>query len=158
MEAMSAELSAEEWGHLVQLLQRFAENELDQQEAWRLDTSSGPVYVKLGRNRAPNEPADAFRLVEPPSPYRTGRSAHVSNLSAVTSREDLLRIMGEIITDFEGSGSAEWENATLARFLPAFGSFLHDLDGYFANRGEPIPAQPDWRLLATLLVAATGYE
>ncbi len=155
---MSAGLSAEEWGHLAGLLRRFAENDLDQHDAWRLDTSRGPVYVRLGRERAPDEPAVAFRLVESPTPYRTGRAAHVGNLPEVRSRADVLRVIGEMITDLEGSGAAEWENGTLARFLAAFGNFLNDLGGYFANRGEPMPAQPDWGLPATLLVAATGYE
>ncbi len=86
MEAMSAGLSAKEWGHLAGLLQRFAENDLE---------------------RAPDEPAVAFRLVEPPTPYRNGRAAHVSNLPEVRSRADVLRVIGEMIADFERSGAAE---------------------------------------------------
>ena len=91
-------------------------------------------------------------------PYRTGRFAHVSDFSGAGSREDVLRVTGEMTADLEDGGAAEWENGTLARFLDAYGGVLHGLDGYFANRGEPVPAQPDWRLLARLLVAATGYE
>jgi hypothetical protein len=155
---MSAGLTAEEWGHLVELLQRFTENDLDQHDAWQLDTSYGPVYVRLNRKRAPDEPVDVFRLLQPPSPYRTGRAAHVSDLPQVRSREDALRIVGEMIADYEGTGAAEWENWTLARFLEAFGGFLHDLHGYFANQGKQMPSQPDWALVATLLVAASGYE
>lgn len=155
---MSAGLNAEEWGYLIELLQRFAENDLDQHDAWRLETSYGPVYVRLSRERGEDEPAEAFRVVGPLSPYRTGRAAHVSDLSGVSSREDVLRIVGEMAADLEGGGAAEWENGTLARFLEAYGGFLSDLDGYFANRRAPMPAQPDWKLLATLLVAASGYE
>lgn len=156
--AMSAALTAEEWGHFAGLLQRFAENDLDQHDAWRLDTFYGPVYVRLTRERPPDEPASAFRPLEPPAPYRTGRTAQVSDLLDVRSRKDVLRVIREMIADYEQSGAAEWENGTLERFLEAFGGFINDLDGYFANHGKPTPAQPDWALLALLLVAATGYE
>ncbi len=155
---MSESLTADERKLLVTLLQRFAENDLDQHEAWRLETAHGPAYVKMTRKRAADEPADASRPLRAPSPCRTGRPAHVSDLSTVSSRNDVLRIVGEMLADYEGSGASEWENGTLARFLAAFGNFLHDLDGYFANHAEPMPAQPNWALLATLLVAASGYE
>jgi hypothetical protein len=155
---MSGSLTADELELLAGLLERFAENDLGQHEAWRLETSHGPAYVRMTRKPAPDESADTFRLLTASSPYSTGRPAHVSDLSTVSSRNDVLRIVGEMLTDYEGSGASEWENATLARFLAAFGGFLHDLDGYFANRAEPMPAQPNWALLATLLVAASGYE
>jgi len=155
---MSESLTADERELLITLLQRFAENDLDQHEAWRLETAHGPAYVKMTRKRAADEPADASRPLRAPSPCRTGRPAHVSDLSTVSSRNDVLRIVGEMLADYEGSGASEWENGTLARFLAAFGNFLHDLDGYFANHAEPMPAQPNWALLATLLVAASGYE
>jgi hypothetical protein len=67
---MSAALTAEEWWHFAELLQRFAEQDLDQHDAWRLDTSYGPVYVTLTREHPPDEPADAFRPLEPPSAQR----------------------------------------------------------------------------------------
>jgi len=71
MGVMGRALTAAELGYLVKLLQRFAENDLGQHGAWRLNTSDGPVYVRLSRKRTPDEPADAFRPVEPPSPYHT---------------------------------------------------------------------------------------
>jgi hypothetical protein len=60
--------------------------------------------------------------------------------------------------DYVESGVLEWENATLERFLEALIRYLGDLDGYFFNRGEPVPDQPDWHLIALLLIAASGYE
>lgn len=151
-------LSTEEWGYLIELLQRFAENDLDEHDAWRLETSHGAVYVRLSRERGADEPAEAFRRVEPLSPYRTGRGAHVSDLSEVSSRQDVQRVVGEMIADLESGGAAEWENGTLDRFLDAYGRVLDGLDGWFANRGEPMLEQPDWTLVARLLVAATVYE
>ena len=57
-----------------------------------------------------------------------------------------------------GAGAHEWGNPNLERFLEALQGFLNDLDGYYANRGQHPPAQPDWALFATALMTATGYE
>jgi hypothetical protein len=139
-------------------VQRFAENDLDQFDASRIETSHAPVYVKLSRKSGEEEPVQAFRLVEPLSPCRTGRAAQVSDLSGIRSREGVLRVVAEMAADLRDGGAAEWENGTLARFLEAYRSFLGDLDGCFAALGEQVPPQPDWGLLAMLLVAASGYE
>ncbi|WP_455711071.1 DUF7660 family protein [Streptomyces nodosus] len=32
------------------------------------------------------------------------------------------------------------------------------MDGYFINRGEPVPDRPDWSLIASMLRAACFYE
>jgi hypothetical protein len=112
---MSAGLTAEEWGYLIELLRRLAENDLAQHDAWRFETSHGPVYLRLDRKRRAGETAEAFRPAEPRLRYRTGRAARVSNLSEVSSREDVLRVVGEMTADLEDGGTAESENATLAR-------------------------------------------
>lgn len=62
---MSAALSQDEWGYLIELLRRFAENDLDQHDAWRLETSHGAVYLRLSRTPREDEPIEAFRPVEP---------------------------------------------------------------------------------------------
>jgi hypothetical protein len=32
------------------------------------------------------------------------------------------------------------------------------LEGYFSNRGEQIPEEPSWSLIATIFAAAAVYE
>jgi hypothetical protein len=76
----------------------------------------------------------------------------------VNSRDDVLRVIGEMRNDLAGTGACEWENPDLERFLEALQGFLTDLDGYYANRGQEAPAHPSWGLFATALIAATGYE
>jgi hypothetical protein len=49
--------------------------------------------------------------------------------------------------DLAGRGSAEWENATLARFLEALTACL-----------EGGQAAASWAALARALIKATGYE
>ena len=51
-----------------------------------------------------------------------------------------------------------WENATLDDFLEALEAYTRDIDGWFANRGELMPEQPTWKLVAQLLTGARIYE
>ena len=44
MQLMSAGLSNVEWWQLLKLLCRYAERDLDQFDAWQIDTASGPVF------------------------------------------------------------------------------------------------------------------
>jgi hypothetical protein len=158
MHLMSAGLSKLEWWQLLKLLRRYAERDLDQFDAWQFDTASGPVFVQLRRELRADESAEAFRRVDPGGGYSTGRPARVGDLAGVATREDLRRLVGQMHADFVESGVLEWENAALERFLEAMARYLDDLDGYFHNRGESVPDQPDWHLVALLLVAASGYE
>jgi hypothetical protein len=155
---MGESLTASELEVLRGLLQRFAEHELDQFENLRFDTSYGSVFVSLTRRLPPGWPAEAFTPVPQPAPGETGRFAHVSDPAAAHSREDLLQVITQMRDDLTGVGAHEWENPNLERFLEALQGFLADLDGYYAKRGQQSPAQPDWGLFATALVAATGYE
>jgi hypothetical protein len=155
---MNAGLSEFEWRLLRVLLQRYADHDLDQWNAWQFDTSYGPVFVRLTRELAAGESAEAFQRVSRVDDWSTGRPARVRDLAEVATREDLRQVVAQMHSDFVESGVLEWENATLERFLAALAGYLGDLDGYFRNRGESVPDQPDWHLVALLLVAASGYE
>ena len=56
------------------------------------------------------------------------------------------------------ANQAAWENPTLERFLEALAASCTDMPGYFLNRGVEQPEQPDWNLVARMLVAASVYE
>ena len=51
-----------------------------------------------------------------------------------------------------------WENPDLGRFLDALAAWTRDMDGWFMNRGEPIPDAPSWELFGHMLLAAKTYE
>jgi hypothetical protein len=51
-----------------------------------------------------------------------------------------------------------WENQDLESFLRAWSAWLNDSDGFFAARGEIVPADPSWTLIAQMLLAARVYE
>ena len=72
--------------------------------------------------------------------------------------EDVGRVIAQMREDLAGRGSREWENPTLDRFLEALEAVLDGLPGHLTHQGKAAAAQPDWALLAHILVAATGYE
>jgi hypothetical protein len=152
-------MSADEVEQLARLLHRYAETELDQFDDWRLDTEIGPVYVSMSMELPPDWSDRAFDPVpRPGTRWQTGRSAHVDDAQQVASGEDAQRVIAQMRADLSGSGSRESENPTLGRFLEALEAVLDGLPGRLARQGGGATAQPDWALLAQILVAATGYE
>ncbi|MEV0642842.1 hypothetical protein AB0I77_49670 [Streptomyces sp. NPDC050619] len=77
--------------------------------------------------------------------------------AGVRTREDLARFLQEALSDLQNRPE-EWENDTLDRFLEAWAAWVEDLPGWYANRGEGMPDQPDWNLLASMVMAARVYE
>lgn len=46
----------------------------------------------------------------------------------------------------------------LDSFLEAMGAFLNGITNMYINRGIEEPAQPDWQLLGTIILAGRDYE
>ena len=152
-------MSADEVEQFAGLLYRYAETELDQWDNWRLDTSICPVYVSMSMALLPDWSDRAFDPVpEPGTRRQTGRFANVDGAEQVVSREDVQGVIAQMRADLAGRGSREWENPTLGRFLEALEAVLEGVPGRLARQGKAEAAQPDWALLAQILVAATGYE
>jgi hypothetical protein len=72
-------------------------------------------------------------------------------------RAELAEFVHRLARDAERD-DLDWENPTLARYLEAMSGWIEDLDGYFRNRGERVPDQPTWQLVAARLSAAPVYE
>lgn len=75
----------------------------------------------------------------------------------VESMQDLVLVLRLLLADLEKNPSS-WENMTLSTYLEALSAWINDSAGFFENRGEEVPNVPNWRLLATALVAAARYE
>ncbi|MEV8454205.1 hypothetical protein AB0467_18795 [Streptomyces sp. NPDC052095] len=75
----------------------------------------------------------------------------------VRTRADLVSYARQLGQE-AGAASNGWENQTLERYLEALSAWTDDMDGYFANRGKPVPDQPDWSVIADMLRAACFYE
>lgn len=78
-------------------------------------------------------------------------------MESVRTREDLSGFVLALRNDLRTNPN-DWENDSLERFLEAFAAWCIDLAGYFKNQGEAVPNQPDWRLVAQMLLAASTYE
>lgn len=79
------------------------------------------------------------------------------DVASVRSREDLATFVLALRQDLLAN-RAEWENPTLEQFLEALAAWCTDMPGYFLNRGVEQPEQPDWNLVARMLMAASIYE
>jgi hypothetical protein len=75
----------------------------------------------------------------------------------IATREDLVVFIQALVKE-SISVSKNWENEDLSSFLQAMAAWIEDMDGYYQNRGEPIPSQPSWKTLGEILKAATIYE
>jgi hypothetical protein len=152
-------MSADESEQFARLLYRYAETELDQWDNWRLDTEIGPIYVSMSMELLPDWSDRAFDPVpKPGTQWQTGRFAHVDRDRPVATRQDVQRMVAQMRADLAGRGLREWQNPTLDRFLDALEAVLDGLPGRLAWQDKAETAQPDWALLADILVAATGYE
>jgi hypothetical protein len=83
---------------------------------------------------------------------------NLGNLAeSVSSRDDFAAFVDALRSDLS-THPAEWENQTLERFLEALSAWVRDMDGYYQNHRRPVPATPDWRNVAEMLLAAKIYE
>ena len=73
----------------------------------------------------------------------------------VETYEDFVAFAVALSNDFLANGS-EWENDTVDSFLEAMASW--NIEGYYANSGQVLPEQPNWKMFAQILIAAKWYE
>ncbi len=90
--------------------------------------------------------------------WETGRPAYVGNLlDEVVRHRDVAQVVEAMLADLRAH-PGDWENATLDRYLDALAALIDSVDSLLVNRGQKPPNRPNWRLVAELLVGATGYE
>lgn len=78
-------------------------------------------------------------------------------VNTIASREDFVSFVRNLLNNFrEDPGS--WENRDLVSFLNAIAAWVEDMEGYYENRGELMPQQPDWKVLGQIFLAAKFYE
>ncbi len=77
--------------------------------------------------------------------------------ASVGSRHALAAFVRALLRDMRESPDTN-ENRDLGSYLEAMAAWIEDMDGYYADRGEPLPEQPSWRTVAEILAAAAVYE
>lgn len=78
-------------------------------------------------------------------------------LETITNKEDFIEFVNLLITDL-AKNPDEWENKTLDSYLEAIGRWTEDMEGYYLNHHLSIPENVDWKVVATILIAAKIYE
>nr|WP_253267796.1 hypothetical protein [Streptomyces asoensis] len=76
---------------------------------------------------------------------------------SVRTREDFVQFLADALADLQNRPE-DWENVTLENFLEAWGAWVGSMPGWCKNQGKELPDQPDWNLLAAMVMAARIYE
>jgi hypothetical protein len=80
-----------------------------------------------------------------------------SLVEKIRSRDDFVALVEAMLRDLRTNPGA-WENPTLDRFLGAMAAWTPNVERYYQNIGEPMPAEPTWRMFGEILMAARIYE
>jgi hypothetical protein len=75
----------------------------------------------------------------------------------IRARQDLASFIRELAKNFRNNPD-EWKNATVDSFLEALAAWTNDMDGYYRNKNEDVPVNPQWKTIADMLMAASVYE
>ncbi len=78
-------------------------------------------------------------------------------IEALNSKEDFIEFINLLVKDLKNNPN-EWENKSLESYLKAISSWTEDMDGYYINHNLPIPSKVEWKVFATILIAAKIYE
>jgi hypothetical protein len=78
-------------------------------------------------------------------------------VKTIQRRDDFVGFVRELSASLNLE-RADWENCDLPSYLDALAAWVDDMEGYYENRGEPVPQQPSWKTLAEVLLAARVYE
>lgn len=79
----------------------------------------------------------------------------VSGAEKMIGREAVVALVERLAEEIDGG--AEWENATLPRYLESLAALLGSVDRTYINAGEQVPDNP-WELVARSLEGARFYE
>ena len=75
----------------------------------------------------------------------------------IKTRKDFVSFVYGLREDF-CKNPESWPNDTLGTFLEALAAWIEDIEGYYLNKGQPVPEKPDWQMIADMLFAARIYE
>ena len=76
---------------------------------------------------------------------------------SVRTRQELSEFLSDLAQRAE-AGTIDVEDRSVSGYIEAAAGWTADLEGYFMNRGEPVPEAPSWSLVASIFLAATVYE
>jgi hypothetical protein len=77
--------------------------------------------------------------------------------NTIKSKDDMVKFIRSL-SDSLARNDEEWENRDLKSFLLAMAGWIEDMDGFYINRGVPVPQNIDWDFFSDVLMAARVYE
>jgi hypothetical protein len=80
-----------------------------------------------------------------------------SEIEKIRTRQDFIAFLRALKKDYVENISS-WENRDVGAFLEAMASWVEDMDGFYINKGLPLPEKPDWKVLADILMGGKLYE
>lgn len=72
------------------------------------------------------------------------------------TKQDFVSFMHELSKDYYDN-SDSWENIEIGSYLEALAASTEDMEGYYKNFGLPLPKNPNWQLIAEMLIGAKVY-
>jgi hypothetical protein len=81
----------------------------------------------------------------------------MNDAQSVRSREDLVTFL-ESLSARVRRDEAPFENVSAADLLQGAAGWVTDMNAFFTNQGRPVPAEPDWTLVAMIFAAGLVYE
>lgn len=75
----------------------------------------------------------------------------------IKTKTDFIDFLIDLKEDYLKNLSS-WENKDIETFLEAMASWVEDMDGFYINQNLPVPAKPDWKVFADILIGGKVYE
>ena len=80
-----------------------------------------------------------------------------SEIKKIQTKKDFISFLRSLRKDYLKNTSS-WENRDIGTFLEAMASWVEDMNGFYINQGLPIPAKPNWKVFADILMGGKIYE
>ncbi|MEO5591293.1 MAG: hypothetical protein ABIR15_21175 [Chitinophagaceae bacterium] len=81
----------------------------------------------------------------------------IKQIDRIEDKKNFLIFMDLLIKDLK-ENPEEWANKKIDEYLEAIMSWTEDMEGYYENNNLPIPEKINWKVFATILIAAKMYE
>ncbi|MFA5906428.1 MAG: hypothetical protein WC836_21045 [Desulfobacula sp.] len=81
----------------------------------------------------------------------------MKGIEKIKTRQDFACFLRALKKDYSENPSS-WENTDIGAFLAAMASWVEDMDGFYINKGLPVPEIPDWKVVADIFMGGKIYE
>lgn len=80
-----------------------------------------------------------------------------SKINEIKNKQDFISFVESLALDFRANPLG-WENRKVDSYLEAIASWTEDMDGFYRNNNLEAPQNVDWKVFASILIAAKMFE